>query len=201
MLRHQPPTLMCFALTFVFSCSVGMSTVHSAETVEQVAGRTLSEYSELLQSPKRRFDCETRSLTDSATEPLIHYGHPLPYRPRNAVHRCGSLGDLAGKSVVAAKKLREVQEQDPMHSVRLAASIHCALYGELKDPLQFMIKTVQTGNGLLGSLLTGQIGPPAIAAGGSRGDIEGQSTGDQRRRLPPRWKVINALRKITSDKK
>ena len=199
---------MSFALTFVFSCSVEMSTVHSAETVERVAGRTLSEYSELLQSPKREVRLRAaRSLTrfghraaDPLTATLSHTDPGMRYIAAEA------LGDLAGKSVqAAAKKLREVQEQDPMHSVRLAASYALCRAGELKDPLQFMIKTLdypERGMACSAAFLIGQIGPPAIAAKEALEEtLKANRPGTKGGDYHLGGEVINALRKITSDKK
>ena len=174
-----------------------------AQEIAHVAGKTAAEYTALLNSPQREVRLRAaRSLARFGDQTAPQLRKTLSHSdPAMRYIAAEALGDLGGDSLLESiDQLTELQQNDEMHSVRLAASYALCRAGKLDRPLQFMIKTLdypERGMACASAFLIGQIGPSAIEAKAAlEKTLDANRPGTKGGDYHLGGEAINALRKL-----
>lgn len=174
-----------------------------AQENARVAGKTAAEHTALLDSPQREVRLRAaRSLARFGSEAAPELRKTLSHAdPAMRYIAAESLGDIGGDSLQQSiNQLSDIQQNDHMHSVRLAASYALCRAGKLDRPLQFMIKTLdypERGMACASAFLIGQIGPPAIEATAAlEKTLDANRPGTKGGDYHLGGEAINALRKL-----
>lgn len=174
-----------------------------AQESVRFAGKTAAEHTALLDSPQREIRLRAaRSLARFGSEAALELRETLSHAdPAMRYIAAEALGDIGGNSLQQSiDQLSDLQQNDHMHSVRLAASYALCRAGKLDRPLQFMIKTLdypERGMACASAFLIGQIGPPAIDAKAAlEKTLDANRPGTKGGDYHLGGEAINALRKL-----
>ena len=157
-------------LTACLACCLACTAACEAEDPAEVAGRTLDQYVEMLDSPDRVVRLRAaRSLApfgkaagDALTSSLDHEDAAMRYVAAE------SLGRIGGTPLeLAVGRLCELAEDETSHAVRMAASFALCRNGLNRDHLPFLIESLdypERGISCTAAYLIGEVGPSAKQA-------------------------------------
>ena len=170
MIQNSQPRVLCVLVAGLVNVSLWPLTPVRGQQVTEVAGYTLADYAEQIQSEDRVIRLRAaRSLApfgDAAGELLLEsLDHQDAAVRFIAAENLGRLGGDPLEEAVG--RLCELAEDESSHAVRLAASFALCRHGLDDMHLPFLIETLdypERGMACTAAFLIGEIGPDAKAA-------------------------------------